>query len=86
MAKHRAELPFEIWMTKFIADMRMRNRIKYAPFVKSYCQEFEDALDGFVVHASACPNFGDSAISGSNCINLRQVTHWPVGLREARYG
>ena len=37
-----------------------------------WCREFDDVLDGYVVHASDCPNWPKSWLSGPSCISLRK--------------
>jgi hypothetical protein len=39
------------------------------PYRPARCWEFEDGLDGFVVHAECCPYVGRSWMSGSRCID-----------------
>ena len=40
---------------------------------KPYCREYEDGLDGFVIHTRNCPRWPDGAVSGSGCINMTRV-------------
>ena len=61
-----------------------RDKVKYKPFEKDYCQEFSDCLDGFVIHAPTCPMYQHTAWSGTDCINFRHVSTWPTGLSEVR--
>lgn len=71
-------------ITEMFARASERNKIRYKPFEKNYCQGFEDGLDGFVIHTPACPNYQDSACSGSNCIDYRSNCRWPAGLAAVR--
>lgn len=41
--------------------------------VADYCRIFSDGLDGYTVHARACPNWPKSYTYGSACINIRRV-------------
>ena len=62
-----------------------RNKEKYKAFERDYCQEFDDVMDGFVIHASTCPNYQDMAVSDNRCINLTLIRgSWPKGLAEVR--
>lgn len=38
-----------------------------------YCREFEDGLDGYVVHAEQCPNWPRSWLSSPQCIGMVRV-------------
>ena len=82
--KHRARTPAddlqEVW-----ERASERNKVRFKPFEKPYCQEFDDLLDGFVIHAPACPLYQDSAVSSSaQCIDFRHVRVWPPGLAQVR--
>lgn len=86
MPKHRAETAADR-MRDFWVQRSERNKIKYAAFVKDHCVEYADGLDGFVIHATTCPDYQDTAVSGSRCINFTYNTgFWPVGLAEVRNG
>ena len=38
-----------------------------------YCREYEDGLDGFMIHTRECPHWVDGAVSSSACINFTRV-------------
>lgn len=38
-----------------------------------YCRDYEDALDGFVIHTRKCTHWPKSFISSGECINLTRV-------------
>ena len=61
-----------------------KNKVKYKPFEEDYCVEYEDCMDGFVIHTASCPRYQDSAMSGTGCVGLRRATYWPIGLREVK--
>lgn len=65
--KHRASTPADEFMELFHAA-KERNKERYRDREKPYCQEIEDCLDGYVIHAPACPYYQDTAVSGTGCI------------------
>jgi len=82
--KHRAEPESERFMREWHERRQSINVPKYKPFERAFCQEFSDLMDGFVIHAEACPNYQDTAVSGSDCINLVHRAYWPHGLSGVR--
>lgn len=88
MAKHRAETAEDRAMARVRGWQERaieRNKAKYAPFEKPYCQDFNDPLDGFTIHAPECPYHGQPWISGYQCIDPRLHSGvWPAGLAEVR--
>lgn len=73
--KHRLDTDNRTEYEKII-DMSRKYQIKkYKNWEAPYCQEVEDGIDGFVIHAPDCVDYQYTYRSGSKCINLTRVVY-----------
>lgn len=70
--KHRAETAADR-LSKIFEEASERNKVKYKDREQDHCVEYDDGLDGYVIHTAQCPYYQDLAISGSNCINFTRA-------------